>query len=84
MVKTLVWDSKTSVSTVLDKEYKEWGKWHIGRETEIQMYSPFASFLMNKKWWLQEELAIHLLRFQQVTTNQFDQLVIFNCRLVYC
>ena len=74
MAKTLVWDSCSSVSAGFMGHWLRWGKWYDGRKTEIQLYSPFASYLMNKKWWLQEELALHLLRFQQVT---FDQLHLF-------
>ena len=28
--------------------------------------NPFASYMMNKKWWLEEEFNNHMLRFQQV------------------
>ena len=30
---------------------------------------PFCSYLMNKKWVLEEQLNIHMLRFQQVTVS---------------
>ena len=31
--------------------------------------NPFNSFLMNKKWTLEEEFNIHMLRFQQVRVS---------------
>ena len=30
---------------------------------------PFGSYMMNKKWTLQEEFNNHMLRFQQVTVS---------------
>ena len=71
MAKTLVLNSGSMVSAGIAKHWWDWEegskKWYVGIETEVELYSPFGSYLMNKKWWLQEELAIHLLRFQQVT-----------------
>ena len=29
--------------------------------------NPFASFMLNKKWSLEEEFTNHIMRFQQVT-----------------
>ena len=38
--------------------------------------SPFASYLMNKKWTMEEEFTKHILHFQQVTlsSNHFSKL----------
>ena len=33
--------------------------------------SPFASYMMNKKWILEEEFNNHMLRFQQVTVSLY-------------
>ena len=38
--------------------------WHRSKE-RLPTY-PFCSFMMNKKWWLEEEFNNHMLRFQQV------------------
>ena len=32
---------------------------------------PFASYMVNKKWTLEEEMNNHILRFQQVKCSQF-------------
>ena len=50
----------------LDLENITEGKrWHRSKETLAGTY-PFASYMMNKKWWLEEEFNNHMLRFQQV------------------
>ena len=70
MARAGVWDSQTTVATGI---YPEWGKWHISKETEVKLYSPITSYLMNKKWWLQEEFADHLMRLQQVSFDHLDK-----------
>ena len=35
--------------------------------------NPFSSYMMNKKWTLEEEFNNHMLRFQQVTVG-FDEM----------
>ena len=59
---------------VLLNQYLNLGKWH--RSTEKKGgYHPFGSYMMNKKWALEEELNNHMLRFQQVTVSSiFNQL----------
>ena len=44
------------------------GKWHRSNERKCGKH-PFASFMMNKKWTLEEEFNKHMLRFQQVTVT---------------
>ena len=39
-------------------------RWYRSKE-RLGNY-PFGSYMMNKKWWLEEEFNNHLLRFQQV------------------
>ena len=39
-------------------------RWHRGKE-KLPNY-PYGSYMMNKKWWLEEEFNNHMLRFQQV------------------
>ena len=61
-------------SYVADHWYK-WGKWYRSKDRgggEI----PFASYLLNKKWTMEEEFTKHMLHFQQVTlsSNHFSKL----------
>ena len=42
------------------------GDWYRSRERRSNSYSPFCAYMMNKKWWLEEEFSNHILRFQQV------------------
>ena len=44
------------------------GKWHRSKERKTGFH-PFASYMMNKKWTLEEEFNKHMLRFQQVTIS---------------
>ena len=43
----------------------EWGKWYRSKDIE-KGGNPYGSAMINKKWWLEEELNNHFLRFQQV------------------
>ena len=59
-------------------------RWHRSKDRVQKPYSDFTSYMMNKKWWLEEEFNLHMMRFQQVKSRylliiQFD---IFNSRLV--
>ena len=45
--------------------YFAFGKWHRSKESRGGQ-NPFASYMLNKKWTLEEEFNNHLLRFQQV------------------
>ena len=53
----------------------EWGKWHRSKD-RAGGQNPFASYLMNKKWTMEEEFTKHILHFQQVTlsSNHFSKL----------
>ena len=54
---------------LLQKGYirpKKSEKWYRSRERRSNSYSPFCAYMMNKKWWLEEEFSNHILRFQQV------------------
>ena len=44
---------------------REYGKWYRSKDIKGD-FLPFISSLINKKWWLEEELNNHLLQFQQV------------------
>ena len=41
-------------------------KWHRSKDTKKMPYSEFASYMVNKKWWLEEKFNVHMMRFQQV------------------
>ena len=51
--------------SVLETSYFAFGKWHRSKERKGGDH-PFSSYMMNKKWTLEEEFNNHLLRFQQV------------------
>ena len=44
------------------------GKWHRSEDIKDGDF-PFGSFMLNKKWWLEEELNNCLLQFQQVSVS---------------
>ena len=44
--------------------------WHRSKEKKGGE-NPFGSFMMNKKWTLEEEFNNHMLRFQQVSAVSF-------------
>ena len=43
----------------------EWGKWYRSKERKGGEH-PFASYMLNKKWTLEEEFNNHMMQFQQV------------------
>ena len=49
----------------LDLENRTEGKRWYRSKQGLGNY-PFASYMMNKKWWLEEDFNNHMLRFQQV------------------
>ena len=42
------------------------GRWHRSKEKVQKPDRDFGSYMMNKKWWLEEEFNVHMMRFQQV------------------
>ena len=42
------------------------GKWHRSKDKKQKIDSDFPSYMMNKKWWLEEQFTVHMIRFQQV------------------
>ena len=75
-------------SAVVDTAYMYkkrlvYGRFYRSKETVATNYQPFASFMLNKKWWLEEEFNTHLLRFQQVTSTQFYILIDSNINIFY-
>ena len=53
---------------VLYSEYVALGKWHRSKERKSGAH-PFSSYMLNKKWTLEEEFNNHMLRFQQVSAT---------------
>ena len=45
-----------------------YGKWHRSKERKAGKH-PFSSYMMNKKWTLEEEFNKNMLRLQQVTVS---------------
>ena len=44
------------------------GKWHRSKDKEGGDF-PFGSYIVNKKWTLEEEFNNHMMRFQQVEVS---------------
>ena len=71
----LAQDAVRSGSSVVEAAFMydyelEWGKWHRSKNRKAGD-NPFTSFMMNKKWTLEEEFNNHMMRFQQVTVSEF-------------
>ena len=65
--------SSVILSTFLMDYELKWARdhntsWYRSKERKGSK-SPITSFMLNKKWTLEEEFNNHLLRFQQVTAN---------------
>ena len=55
----------------------EYGKWYRSKQKK-DWQSPFASYMLNKKWTLEEEFNNHMMRFNQVTvTSIFLHLTLY-------
>ena len=70
----MVQDAVRSGSSVVEiaflYDYElEWGKWYRSKDRKGGE-PPFGSYLLNKKWTMEEEFNMHILRFQQVP-NEF-------------
>ena len=42
------------------------GRWHRSKDRKQEPNSDFGSNLINKKWSLEEQFNLHIMRFQQV------------------
>ena len=72
----MVEDAVLSGSSVVETAWLfaqdlELGKWHRSKERKGGDHF-FGSYMLNKKWTLEEEFNKHLLRFQQVTVSSID------------
>ena len=66
-------DAVRSGSSVVEKAFLydyelEWGKWYRSKERKGGRI-PFGSYLLNKKWTMEEEFNNHMMRFNQVTVS---------------
>ena len=43
--------------------------WYRSKEKKADSSLPFASYLLNKKWTMEEEFNKHMMRFQQVRVS---------------
>ena len=76
MVQDAVVNGSSVVETGFLYDYMlELGKWYRSKDRRIGE-NPFGSYLMNKKWTMEEEFTKHMLHFQQVTlsSNHFSKL----------
>ena len=44
--------------------------WHRSKYTKDSGDNPFSSYMLNKKWTLEEEFNSHMMQFQQVTVSE--------------
>ena len=45
---------------------KSLGRWHRSKDKKSESSSDFTSYMINKKWWLEEQFNRLMMRFQQV------------------
>ena len=57
----------------IDKKYKT--HWYRGTGTILSEY-PYANWLSKKKWPLNEELNLHIMRYQEVTLHNLYLILI--------
>ena len=55
---------------LLESDLK-YGKWYRSQEKR-EGDNPIGSYVMNKKWWLEEEMNLHMMRFQQVPGSYYS------------
>ena len=69
MVQDAVRSGSSVVECAFMYDYElEWGKWYRSKQRKGGKI-PFASYLLNKKWTMEEEFNNHMMRFQQVTVG---------------
>ena len=52
---------------VIEEGKRKGGKFYRSKDKKDLNRPPFGSYMMNKKWTLEEEFTNHMLMFQQVT-----------------
>ena len=53
------------ISNTLNGAHNQLGPYHWSKD-KVKGVSPYTGWLVNKRWTLNDELAVHLLRWQQV------------------
>ena len=53
---------------ILWSKWKKLGKWYRSKEKKGGQ-NPFGSYMLNKKWSLEEKFNNHIMRFQQVVVS---------------
>ena len=53
------------INFYIPEDMKDMGKYYFGKEL-LEGVSPYTGWIVNKRWPLNEQLARHILRFQQV------------------
>ena len=51
------------------------GRWHRSKDKMQDQTIDFTSYMMNKKWWLEEEFNVHMMRFQQVKSRSVNKTI---------
>ena len=59
----------------------EAGRWHRSKDKVAKPESDFGAYMINKKWWLDEQFNVHMMRFQQVRCILITQFDMFHSRL---
>ena len=69
MVQNAVMSGSSVVESAFMYDYElELGKWYRSKERKGGK-SPWGSYLLNKKWTLEEEFNNHMMRFNQVRVS---------------
>ena len=78
---TAVYEAASVATWYLKGEYGIEAKFHRSKDKKDLTRSPFVSYMINKKWTLQEEFTNHLLMFQQVTEQ--CEFLLFHYILIF-
>ena len=60
-----VWRTQAAWANYLYPEHEQLGDYHWSKD-KVKGESPYQTWFVNKRFTLNEELAVHLLRWQQV------------------
>ena len=60
-----------------EPQWESGTRWYRSKDREETPYLPGIAYVMNKKWTLEEEFTVHMLRFQQVivSSSYFGKLI---------
>ena len=63
--RVLTWSAVIRTS-YLDQYEQSMGRWYRSKDRVQGPFQESSSYMMNKKWWLEEQFTLHMMRFQQV------------------